>query len=83
MMLTLALGKGETDFQAVGLILLVNVFDKGRQILSRRIGLSGFFGFVRHGNFLFMRNVGFRYDYSIRSDLSATGGKISAERTRR
>ena len=76
-MLTLAFGKGETDFQAVRLVLFINVFDKGLEVLSRFVGLSGFFGFVRHGYILFMRNVGFRFDYSIRSDLSATSDEIT------
>ena len=54
-MLTLAFGKGETDFKAVGLVLFINVFDKGLEVLGRFIGLNifrGFFRFVGHGNIL-------------------------------
>ena len=79
-MLTLAFGKGETDFQAVGLVFFIYVFDKGLEVLSRFVGLSGFFGFVRHVYILFMRNEGFSYDYNTRSDLSATGDKIKTGR---
>ena len=54
-MLTLAFGKGETDFPAVGLVLFINIGDKGLEVLSRLISLNilrGFFGFVRQGHVL-------------------------------
>ena len=40
--LSLALGKGEADFLAVGFIFLIDVFQEGLEVFFR------FFGFVSH-----------------------------------
>ena len=41
-MLSLALGKGKTDFFTVRFVFLVNVFHEGLEVFSR------FFGFLSH-----------------------------------
>lgn len=73
MMLTLAFCKGEADFQAVGFVLFIDVFNKGLEVLSRFIGFNGFFRFIRHETFLICNFLVSGINYNIYIGMRPSG----------
>jgi len=59
--LALTLGESKTDFQAVGFVLFIDVFNKDLEVFHGFIRFFGFGGFGTHDDVLL--NC-FKYDYS-------------------
>lgn len=53
-LLAFTLGESETDFQAVGFVLFIDVFQKGLEVFNGFIGFFGFSGFGTHDDVLFI-----------------------------
>ena len=64
-MLSLALGKGKTDFFTVRFVFLVDVFDEGLEVFS---------GFVSHVIILIYKLRISGFNYSIDTGMKPNGG---------